>query len=89
MTQMLAPMLTKEGINLEEEFMGHIVIADGQCSYVPGLHSNPDVTIDSSADVWLAVSNGEITGQAAFMSGKYVVDGDLNLLMKLGNLFSK
>jgi putative sterol carrier protein len=37
--------------------------------------------------VWLGISKGEINGQAAFMSGKYRVEGDLRLLMKLGSLF--
>lgn len=47
----------------------------------------PGVTIRSPADVWLAVSRGEIDGRQAFMTGKYKVEGDLSLLMKLGALF--
>jgi len=45
------------------------------------------VTIKSPAEVWLAVSKGEMDGQGAFMSGKFKVEGDLSLLMRLKSLF--
>ena len=60
-----------------ETFTGHLDIADGQCVYVDGPHHKPDVIVKSPADVWLAVSKGELNGQTAFMAGKYKVEGDL------------
>jgi len=72
-----------------EEFTAHLVIADGACTYVEGPHAKPDVIVKSPADVWLAVSRGELNGQAAFMSGKYKVEGDLSLLMKLSKIFGQ
>jgi multimeric flavodoxin WrbA/putative sterol carrier protein len=72
-----------------ETFDGYLVIADGRCTYAEGVHAKPDVTIHSPAQVWLAISRGEMNGQMAFMSGKYRVEGDLSLLMKLGGLFSR
>jgi putative sterol carrier protein len=45
------------------------------------------VVIKSPAEVWLAVSKGEMDGQAAFMSGKYKVEGNIALLLKLKSLF--
>ncbi len=68
-------------------FTAHLDISDGRCTYVEGSHVKPDVIIKSPAEVWLAISKGELDGQAAFMSGKYTVRGDLSLLMKLGKLF--
>ncbi len=72
-----------------ETFTAHLNISDGSCTYVEGPHVKPDVIVKSPADVWLAVSKGELNGQAAFMSGKYKVEGDLSLLMKLGSLFGQ
>jgi multimeric flavodoxin WrbA/putative sterol carrier protein len=76
-------------ISGDENFIGHLLISDGKCTYAEGAHGKPDVTIKAPSDVWLAVSKGELSGQAAFMSGKYKVEGDLSLLMKLGSLFGE
>jgi putative sterol carrier protein len=45
--------------------------------------------IKTPADVWLAISRGELDGQQAFMAGKYKVEGELALLLKLRALFNK
>jgi hypothetical protein len=37
----------------------------------------------------LAVSRGEMDGQAALMQQKYAVEGDFNLLLKLNDMFTK
>jgi putative sterol carrier protein len=70
-----------------EEFAAYLQIGEGRCEFHEGRHGEPDVIITSPADVWLAVSRKEISGQAAFMSGKYKVKGDIALLMKLNKLF--
>ena len=49
----------------------------------------PDVVIKTPADVWLAVSKGELDGTQAFMTGKYQVEGNIGLLLKLKELFSR
>jgi multimeric flavodoxin WrbA/putative sterol carrier protein len=74
-------------ISGSESFTAHLIIADGRCTCVDGPHEKPDVTVKSPADIWLAVSRGEMDGQSAFMTGKYKVEGDLTLLMRLGTLF--
>ena len=70
-----------------EEFVGHLKIAGGQCAFIDGPHEKPNVIIKSPADVWLAISRGELDGQAAFMSGKYRVEGNMALLLRLKGLF--
>ena len=75
-------------ISGEENFTACLKISGGQCSYHNGPSDNPGVIIKTPADVWLAIAKGELDGQQAFMSGKYKVEGDLSLLLRLKSLFS-
>lgn len=71
-----------------EEFSAHLMIGDGTCTYHEGPAPRPSVVIKTPAEVWVAISRGEIDGQQAFMAGKYKVEGDLMLLMRLKSLFA-
>jgi len=62
-------------------------IEKGTCSFLEGEAESPSLTIHTPSEVWLAVSRGEIDGQTAIMQGKYTVDGDFNLLLKLNEMF--
>ena len=75
-------------ISGEENFTAHLRIIKGTCNYHEGPADHPNVIVKAPADVWLAISKGELDGQQAFMSGRYRVEGDLSLLMKLSSLFS-
>ena len=75
-------------IHGEEEFTGHLRITDGACIYHEGLADKPNLVIKTPADVWLMISRGELNGQTAFMDGRYKVEGDMNLLIKMNRLFS-
>ncbi len=75
-------------IHGEEEFTGHLRITDGACTYHEGLADKPNLVIKTPADVWLKISRGELNGQQAFMDGRYKVEGDMNLLIKMNRLFS-
>lgn len=70
-----------------EEFVAHLVISNGKCVFHEGPHEKPDVVVKSPADIWLAISKGQLDGQMAFMSGKFRVDGNISLLMRLNSLF--
>lgn len=72
----------------DEQFVAHLTIADGTCTYHEGPTEEANVVIKTPADVWLAIARGEMDGQQAFMSGKYSAEGDLTLLLKLKSLFS-
>ncbi|MBC8497129.1 MAG: FAD-dependent oxidoreductase [Chloroflexi bacterium] len=61
------------------------LVADIQ--FVVSGSDSPSLTIKTPPEVWLAVSRGEMDGQAAFMQQKYTVEGDFTLLMKLNDLF--
>ncbi|MCF8043379.1 MAG: NAD(P)H-dependent oxidoreductase [Desulfarculaceae bacterium] len=75
-------------ISGDEEFVAHLDIGGGKCTYAPGPAAQPDLVVKAPADVWLAVSQGRLDGQAAFMSGKYQTQGDITLLMRFNKLFS-
>jgi multimeric flavodoxin WrbA/putative sterol carrier protein len=67
----------------------YLDIDQGKCTACEGQHAAPKMTIHTPSDVWMAISRGEIAGPAALMSGEYRVEGDLGLLMRLGELFGK
>jgi putative sterol carrier protein len=62
-------------------------IEKGKCTYAEGKANSPTLTIKTPSEVWLAIANGEMDGQQAFMEGKYVANGDMTLLMRMKNLF--
>ena len=67
--------------------MYHLRIQNGECTSHRDPALNADLTINSPAEIWLAISKGEIDGQQAFMSGQYRATGDMNIMMKMGELF--
>jgi multimeric flavodoxin WrbA/putative sterol carrier protein len=72
-----------------EEFVAHLRIENNGCTFEEGPADSPSVLIRTPAEVWLAIAKGEMDGQQAFMSGKYKVEGDLSLLMRLPQLFGR
>ena len=76
-------------INGSENFTAYLRIEDQQAVFHEGPAERPEVIIRAPAEVWLAVSRGELNGAQAFMTGKFKATGNLMLLMKLQSLFSK
>jgi multimeric flavodoxin WrbA/putative sterol carrier protein len=71
----------------KETLQAHLKISGEKCTYHEGPAAAPGVVIRTPGEVWLAIAAGELDGQQAFMSGKYSVEGDLALLLKLKFLF--
>ena len=65
----------------------HAVIKDGACTVKHGAGTNPNLTLQISAQDWLGMLSGKQSGQMLFMSGKLKVKGDMGLAMKLGSMF--
>ena len=62
-------------------------IEKGKCTYHEGKVDSPTLMIKTPSEVWLAIANKEMDGQQAFVEGKYVTNGDMNLLMRMKSLF--
>jgi len=65
----------------------HAVIKDGACAVNAGAAASPNLTLGMSAQDWLDMVGGKLSGQMAFMSGKLKLKGDMGLAMKIGGLF--
>ena len=66
----------------------YLEIKDQQCTFNEGEAEKPDIIIHTPWDVWLSIGKGEISGQDALMQGKYTVEGDLGLMLKMQEIFS-
>lgn len=64
-----------------------LIIEKGRCMVREGEDYAPTLTINTPSEIWLAIANKELDGQTAFMEGKYTVQGDIGLLMRLKSLF--
>ena len=62
-------------------------ISEGRCTFREGEALSPTLTIRSPADIWMKIARGEIDRPKALMDGLYQVEGDMNLLIKMGELF--
>jgi putative sterol carrier protein len=65
----------------------HVVIDDGTVRVVSGEAGEATVTFVQSWETATAVSRGELSAQAAFMTGRIRVRGDLPKLVEYGSLF--
>ncbi len=72
-----------------ETFNAFLNIHDGicTCSVSDAPPSNPELTIVTPAEVWLAIARREMNGQAAFMKQAYTVRGNMGLLMRMQTMF--
>lgn len=64
------------------------VIKDGTCVVAQGIpHSKPTMTLTSDSGDYVKIFTGDLDGMQAFMQGKIKLAGDLNLAMKLMQMF--
>jgi len=67
----------------------YLHIENGKCIFNEDVAESPTVTIHTPSEVWIAINTGEMDGAQAFMQGKFRVEGDLGLLMKMRDLFKR
>jgi len=63
------------------------VIKDGKVEVAPGTHPSPKMTLTADSGDYVKIFTGELDGMQAFMQGKLKLAGDLNLAMKLMQMF--
>ncbi|MDQ3991834.1 MAG: SCP2 sterol-binding domain-containing protein [Actinomycetota bacterium] len=61
---------------------------NGKAELAVGETDNPDATLTQDYDTAVAIARNELTGTAAYMSGKLKVSGDLMKLMQLQGVFN-
>jgi hypothetical protein len=62
-------------------------VADGACEGFEGTAPSPDLTIHTPGEVWLAIARGELDGPQALMDGRYTIEGDSSILLRLAEWF--
>lgn len=65
----------------------HLRIDDRECTFHPERADSPTLVISTPSEVWLRISQGELSGRDALMQGLYEVQGDPGLLMRMDSLF--
>lgn len=66
----------------------YVKIADGAANVCQGTTESPSITITTSAEDWLKIVSGQLSGQTAFLTGKLKIKGDMGLAMKLQSVFA-
>lgn len=65
----------------------YVLIKDGACEVFNGVHDSPRMTLSADSDDYIAIFTGQTNAMKAFMEGKLKLSGDLNMAMKLPNMF--
>jgi putative sterol carrier protein len=65
----------------------YATIKDGKVVTAQGVHASPKMTLTADSSDYVKIFTGEIDGMQAFMQGKIKLAGDLNLAMKLTQMF--
>jgi putative sterol carrier protein len=64
-----------------------IAVNDGTFRMGKGRIDHPNVTFVSSGRVWVAMSNGRLSGVWAVLTGRFKIHGDRRLARKLDEIF--
>ena len=62
-------------------------IKNGKVDVARGTHPSPKMTLTADSADYVKIFTGELDGMQAFMQGKIKLAGDLNLAMKLTQMF--
>ena len=62
-------------------------IKDGKVDVSRGTHPSPKMTLTADSSDYVKIFTGELDGMQAFMQGKIKLAGDLNIAMKLMQMF--
>jgi putative sterol carrier protein len=65
----------------------YAVIKDDKVNVEKGEHEAPHMTLTADSSDYIKIFTGEVDGMQAFMQGQLKLAGDLNLAMKLTQMF--
>ena len=65
----------------------NVTVADGTMAVSDGAHEKPSCTIKMKAPDFIKMTNGDLNGQMAYMTGKLKITGSIPMAMKMQNLF--
>lgn len=71
----------------KEPTVGFLTIANQKCTYTEDESPNPSTIIRSDSELWLKISNNEISGEKAFLNKQYEIEGDATIMLKFNDLF--
>ena len=66
----------------------HLVLTPGSATVNAGPASSPDITIKQDAATAVAIRNGTLHAQGAFLTGRLSVDGEIDKLIQHSALLS-
>ena len=66
-----------------------LMIRDGKANVFPRLFSPCDTTLRAKPEDFIALSNGQLNAQEAFMSGRIKIDGDPLVMQKISKCFRR
>ena len=61
----------------------HLVITDGEVEVVEGKHAKPNTTYSVSAENYLKIINGQLSGRRAALTRKMKVSGSIPFALKM------
>ena len=72
----------------QEPTIGHLIISDQKCTYNEKEHPNPKTIIRCDSQLWLDISNNDVSGDKAFINKEYQIEGDVTIMLKFADLFA-
>lgn len=67
----------------------HFLIDEGECKLKKGASEDFTTKIITPYETWRKISEGELDGEKALMEGEYKVEGNLDLMKRLDELFAE
>ena len=71
----------------EQQGACHLSISEGSINCQKGTAENPDLTVNTPFEVWMDILTRKADGQQMFMEQRYQTEGDISLLLQMGELF--
>ena len=66
-----------------------VLIKDGELEVGEGSKTNPDVVLRANAKDYVAIAEGRTNAMLAMATGKFKIQGNLGLAMKLEKIFKR